>query len=709
MNDTKQDAAGASQGHNGRVIVTYGRSLIALVIARSLSDRGIEVIGCDDVGLTVLSFSKHSTDNFVHPSFEDDEEAALDAFEERVRKYAPDDDRPYILMPSFRDARIFARHRDRFEPLIKIAAPALSSIEMIDPKDQFSRFVAEHDLSAPKTVIVKPGGDFADAAQTIGFPVIAKPVDGVGGRGVEKLDDQAALKDYFERAAADTDILVQEALDGEDYCVSIVARDGELAGIVSYHNLRQFPRKSGAGAVRETIDSAPFLETTRKLLKITGWNGVGEIDFRWTGDPDDPPKLIEVNPRYWAGLFQSVESGVDFPWIAYCIAAGIDHGTVGEAETGFKSRTPGAWFLSVAQDIADSDPHMSAAKKAWEDGKSEMGEGHILQASLSMLEAAGQSVASAAALKPLKNEMDRHKDMPSEFSVEDDPAVGLGALFAVSSLLRHGELPPELVFETPEKEESEEPEKAAMPADAPDRRKPKTGKPVIGITKPENGDWLAFTAMRFAIWLAGGRGVKITASAPHDPHSIDGLLFGGGADVFPERYQAEVRKGYRYDVARDDMEASWADAALEHDIPMMGICRGMQMLNVLQGGTLHPDLTAFEDADRYPTSFLRRIFFRKPIRIEAGSWLARASGHTDLHVNSIHTQAVDKLGDALVPTATEPNGLIQGFEHSGKTCVLGLQFHPEFLVHHSFARDIFKSFVEAARRHRERPDAPPDC
>ena len=82
---------------------------MSLVIARSLSERGIEVIGCDDVDLTVLSFSKHTKDSFTHPHFEREPEAALNAFEEAIRKYAPEDDRPYVLIPGFRDAKLKSR------------------------------------------------------------------------------------------------------------------------------------------------------------------------------------------------------------------------------------------------------------------------------------------------------------------------------------------------------------------------------------------------------------------------------------------------------------------------------------------------------------------------------------------------------------------------------------------------------------------------
>lgn len=696
----KQHVEGAKRPL-GRAIVTYGRSLMSLVIARSLHEQGIEVIGCDDVGMTVLSFSRHVHDTFVHASFEDDQERALRDFEEAVRRYAPEDDRPYVLMPAFRDARIFARHRDRFEPLIKIAAPQWSSIEMVDPKDRFARFLEAHKLPAPRTVIVMPkNGHHPVPADAAALPVIAKPADGVGGRGVEILRTPRDLRRYLAQSDPATPVLLQEVIDGHDYCVSFVAAKGAPVGVVAYRNVTQFPRKAGAGAVRETVDATPFLPATEALIKATGWDGVAEIDFRWSGKPDAEPKMIEVNPRYWAGLYHSMASGIDFPWIAFRLAAGlpVDPHETEEVDVGLRTRTPGVWLLSAAQDVAESDPHLAKAARAWANCKDNAARGQLMSALKQLTETASSSVRGVPALGELREQIKAHAHLSSELNSDDDPVVALGVLFALSSLIRHGELPPELKFSVPEKPVDDGP-----PPHAPALR---DHRPVIGVTKPEDGDWLSYQAMRFAITLAGGRAVKITARAPRDPHSIDGLLFGGGADVFPERYQGAPKRGYRYDLARDDMEASWAKAALEHNIPMLCVCRGMQMLNVFSGGTLHADLTHYEDRLTSPT-WLHNIFYRVPITVAPKSLMAHAAGRRSLRVNAIHTQAVDRVGTGLTVTAREANGIVQAIERRGHNFILGVQFHPEFLVHRRFARRLFRAFVAAAYRHAHRRDRSP--
>jgi gamma-glutamyl-gamma-aminobutyrate hydrolase PuuD len=279
------------------------------------------------------------------------------------------------------------------------------------------------------------------------------------------------------------------------------------------------------------------------------------------------------------------------------------------------------------------------------------------------------------------------KDAPSELSEAKDPLVGLGALFVLSSLVRHGRLPPEVTYKPGDQAADLEP--------PPTRR-----RPVIGITKPEEGDRLAYWAMKTAVWIAGGDPVKVTARAPRDPRSIDGLVFGGGADVYPKRYQGQPKEGYRYDLARGDMEASWALAARRHDLPVLGVCRGAQMLNVLAGGTLHMDLSEFKVARH--KNVLVRFFERYPIRTRYKSKLADLTQCPQhMQVNAIHSQAIDRLGAGLTVSAREPNGVIQAIEDQSRPFWLGVQFHPELLIYRAPFRRLFRALVDAAAARAE--------
>lgn len=684
------EVAGPADGlaHPGRAIVTYSRSFMALVIARSLAARGVEVIACDDVDMTVTSFSKASKSHFVHPSFAGDETAALDAFERHVRAHAPEDDRPYVLIPSFRDAELFARHRDRFEPLISIAAPSIASINQVHPKNNLVAFARDNGLAIPHTEIIAGDAAAALVGADADWPKIIKPIDGVGGRGVEKLDDIDDLERYLAATSADDVLLFQDLAPGDDFCVSVAAQNGELTGVVAYKNLRQFPQDAGAGAVRETVDTRPFLSATKKLLKHTRWSGVAEIDFRWTGDEKSEPKLIEVNPRFWSGLFHSVESGVDFPWLAFTQAAGAEIPLFDEASAniGARTKTTGAWMLSLLEEIASEDETYDAVLKAWSEAKPDLRDGRVVPALKHLAEAVGDHG------KNLKQRWHHHKDqvsalekLPSDLETSQDLATSLGLLFAVSSLVRHGRLPDEL-----------RQDEGGFKQTKAQRSQQTDGRPRIGITHGANGDTVAVWFMKLGVWLAGGKPVSITAKAPRAPQSIDGLIFGGGTDIYPTRYSGERKRGYRYDLPRDELEASWAHAAKHENLPVLGVCRGMQMLNVVEGGTLWEDLSHLDVS--YPTALWRRLFFRKPMCVEPGTLLSRLLGAAgEVAVNSLHSQAVKDPADCFEVWAREPNGIIQAIGAPDRDFWFGVQFHPEFLLHKPYCRALFSGLVDAAR------------
>ncbi len=672
----------------GRVILTYGRSLMALVIARSLAERGVEVIGCDDVNLTVLSFSKHVQETFTVAPWDTAPEQFLTDLEAAVLEYAPKDGRPYVLMPVFREIDLITRNRARFEPAIKLAAPSIKSIERVTPKHKLAELAEEFDLDIPETWRPESLEALRARAPKLTYPRIVKPVDGAGGRGVTCAKTPAEIVEHAEALGFEEPPLVQECIDGEDYCVAVLANAGELTAIMAYRNVTTFPREAGAGAVRETVDAEPFRAETEKLVAATNWNGVAEIDFRWSGEAKDAPKLIEVNARFWAGIFHSIESGVDFPWLLYAQTVGLPIEEEPQAEVGATTKTTGAWLLAAIEDVAASDAHFNAARRAWRNANRRMKTGQLLAALEDAGKALGNTLAVAGAVKQLREEVRELKDAPSELSSANDPMVGLGALFVLSSLVRHGKLPAEVTYEA---------EDAARPPIEPP---PPRARPVIGITKPERGDTLAFLAMKFAVWLAGGDPVKVTARAPRDPRTIDGLIFGGGADVYPKRYQGQPKPGYRYDLARGDMEASWALAARRHDLPVLGVCRGAQMLNVLAGGTLHADLSEFET--KRPNHIIERFFHRFPVRVRYKSKLAQATKCSkEMVVNAIHSQAIDRLGVGLTVSAREASGVIQGIEDPAPRFWVGVQFHPEFLIYRAPFRRLFKTLVEAAAARAE--------
>lgn len=222
-------------------------------------------------------------------------------------------------------------------------------------------------------------------------------------------------------------------------------------------------------------------------------------------------------------------------------------------------------------------------------------------------------------------------------------------------------------------------------------------KPTIGITKPDNEDLLAFFAIWTSVKLAGGRPLILTPSEDYKHANIDGLILGGGKDVFPGLYDQPAQEEYMYDHERDDMEVFWAARAREQGLPTLGICRGAQLMNVVAGGTLHKSVAeAYENA-RYPDGILHHTFYRKKIFIEEKCLLHKITQRRELKVNSIHKQAIAELGSDIYINATEQNGVIQAITCTNHPFYLGIQFHPEFLIYRKIFRRIFETLIGFAK------------
>lgn len=219
-------------------------------------------------------------------------------------------------------------------------------------------------------------------------------------------------------------------------------------------------------------------------------------------------------------------------------------------------------------------------------------------------------------------------------------------------------------------------------------------RPSIGIcTALERAQWSVWDRQAAllpyeyitAIQRAGGLALMI----PPDPQlaeqpdevldRLDALILAGGADIDPEMYGAARSEHTRHTVPeRDRAEIALARRAIERDMPVLGICRGMQLINVALGGTLHqhlPELVGHEDHRRDPGSFDNADH---DVRLEAGSLAARAAGEK-LHVTkSHHHQGIDRLGEQLVITGYSAlDDLPETIEAPGKRFVLGVQWHPE--------------------------------
>ena len=199
--------------------------------------------------------------------------------------------------------------------------------------------------------------------------------------------------------------------------------------------------------------------------------------------------------------------------------------------------------------------------------------------------------------------------------------------------------------------------------------------------------------------------MAITEEALSDIFSrLDGLLFSGGGDMHPHSYGGDEHPRVDLiDPDRDRGEVLLVEHAMERRMPVFGICRGLQVINVALGGTLYEDLD-----DQFPNALKHDYYDDQPrdylahtIRVETDSRLARILGSSSTEVNSLHHQGIRRLAPSLRASAFAPDGLIEATELLEYPFGLAVQWHPECLQAYTPMRHLFQAFVDAANIYRD--------
>jgi putative glutamine amidotransferase len=182
---------------------------------------------------------------------------------------------------------------------------------------------------------------------------------------------------------------------------------------------------------------------------------------------------------------------------------------------------------------------------------------------------------------------------------------------------------------------------------------------------------------------------------------VDGICLSGGPDLNPRAYGENPHPATGpMESDLDDFELALTRAADARGLPILAICRGMQLLNVARGGSLHqhlPDLVSGEINHRQTVPGAQPTH---TVALHDDSHVARVLRIDRAEVNSFHHQAVDRLGEGLVVTGRAPDGTVEAIEATDRDFVLGVQWHAESLTARSEQAALFQAFVDAARRRR---------
>lgn len=184
----------------------------------------------------------------------------------------------------------------------------------------------------------------------------------------------------------------------------------------------------------------------------------------------------------------------------------------------------------------------------------------------------------------------------------------------------------------------------------------------------------------------------------------DGLLFCGGGDIAPRHYGQEPHPLLgEIEELRDDVEIPLARRAAAEGMPLLGICRGVQLLNVALGGTLYQDIGAeLPGSFEHRESALRedRDYLAHPVALDGDSWLAHQLGALEITANTLHHQALRDIAPGLRVVGRAPDGVIEAVEGTGANFIVGVQCHPEELWMQAETRwsRLFEGFIARAAR-----------
>lgn len=235
--------------------------------------------------------------------------------------------------------------------------------------------------------------------------------------------------------------------------------------------------------------------------------------------------------------------------------------------------------------------------------------------------------------------------------------------------------------------------------------------PLIGIpTRTLQPEEITFHAIAStytrAVEMAGGAPVLIPLRLGEDTlraifSRLDGLLLAGGVDVHPKEFGEEVEPFCgEIHPERDRVELQLVRWALASQTPILGICRGIQLLNVAAGGSLYQDIPAqvpgaLHHSHRKGDPYNLRVH---SIQINPESILARAINRPEVQVNSLHHQSLKQIAPGFRTVARAPDGIVEGIEAENSHFALGVQFHPEWMVEDPAMVRIFQEFVHASEK-----------
>lgn len=435
-----------------KCIITFGRSWHALAATRCLGRNGVQVITGDTSKLVAARFSKYSIDHFVYPNHMEDPDGFIEAVNRIAAKHTgPDIDLAFL--PIHTESLTAIYYQDKLNSFIHTALPNKKAIHITCNKRRLAIYCQEHNIPSPRTLHPRSTEELKKQLDDISYPAFVKPAQGIAGIGITKVSSDEQALNAFNRLMSNVDVgssdelpIVQEGVAGEEYCATFLFDHGRLITSMVYHNIKEFPENKGMGFIRETVDKPNIIDAGARLLSQLDWHGVAEIDFRLSDN--GAPWLIEVNPRFWGGLNQSIESGWEYSYWTYVLAIQGSIGTVSVDKKDVKTWNPALGFLAALHSSPINQSMMDDLSKRYNTfTHNNQKSPNTLFSWIEMLAALRSK--GKKTIQTLKELMNLSRGSTNEIFSIEDPLPSIGLLYPLVVYLQHGTLTPELLADYP--------------------------------------------------------------------------------------------------------------------------------------------------------------------------------------------------------------------------------------------------------------------
>jgi predicted ATP-grasp superfamily ATP-dependent carboligase len=321
-----------------KVLILDGMWNKTLAAVRSLGTRGFHVTAGEKTRLATALFSRYCSETLVYPSPSKNPEEFMDAVEKELERGGYD----MILPMEWKTQSLLTDplERERFDRYSRIPFVNADVAEVVNDKAHLMRFAEKCGVDVPKTFFTEDVEDLEEVADTLEYPVVIKPRISSGSRGLVYAADRKALIDNYavvhERYPFP---LIQEYIPGNEiFGVAMLLNfQSQVRAEFVYKRLRSYPVAGGPSTLRVSVSRVDLPAITGSLLRSLNWTGIAHSEFKI--DPrDGKPKLLEINPRFWGSLALAIESGIDFPFLLWKLAAEGDVEPVFDYEKGVMIR-----------------------------------------------------------------------------------------------------------------------------------------------------------------------------------------------------------------------------------------------------------------------------------------------------------------------------------------------------------------------------------